>query len=162
MLTVLNVKIKWEAFLSFLVFDRNSIFTEIPKHRKPKKNYRNRNYRTEIVPNQIVNKFNVSKMTLCLKTCRKCFWVPNWSNWLKKYQNPTFSHFSIITKKLIFRNCPILSTFMAINVLQLGCFEGFFSVFFGIPKQCFGATTETHRNSISVELPNWTEISVEH
>jgi len=63
---------------------------------------------------------------------------------------PFFHHY----KKIIFRNCPILSTFMAINVLQLGCFEGFFSVFFGIPKQCFGASTETHRNSISVELPN--------
>ena len=138
-----------------VVFDRNSIFTEIPKHRKPKKNYRNRNYRTEIVPNQIVNKFNVSKMKLCLKTCWKCFWVLNWSNWMHKYRNLTFFPFFQNYKKIIFRNCPILSIFME-------CFEGFFSVFFGIPKQCFGATTETHRNSISVELPNWTEISVEH
>ena len=38
----------------------------------------------------------------------------------------------------------------------------FFGFFFSIPKQRFGASTETHRNSISVELPNWTEISVEH
>ena len=140
------------------MFDRNSIFTEIPKHRKPKKNYRNRNYRTEIVPNQIVNKFNVSKMKLCLKTCRKWFWVPNWSNWLQNIEIQNFSHFSKITKK---NNYQKLSNFEYIYGHKCPPIGLFWRIFFGFfrytetvfrryyrnsPKLHFGWITELNRN----------------